>query len=78
MLQSLVDRSDWSSGNNLSLIIKGRGASLSNTSAKRVADSYEGGAANAPRLVVEYDLNKENLMTKRGISIRVNLRMYCV
>ena len=60
MLQSLVDRSDWSSGNNLSLIIKGRGASLSNTSAKRVADSYEGGAANAPRLVVEYDLNKEN------------------
>ncbi|MAQ75226.1 MAG: hypothetical protein CL613_02700 [Aquimarina sp.] len=65
MLQSLVDRSDWSSGNNLSLIIKGRGASLSNTSAKRVADSYEGGAANAPRLVVEYDLNKENLIIEQ-------------
>ena len=65
MIQSLVDRSDWSSGNNLSLIIKGRGASLSNTSAKRVADSYEGGAANAPRLVVEYDLNKENLIIEQ-------------
>ncbi|WP_281987546.1 InlB B-repeat-containing protein [Aquimarina aggregata] len=54
MVQSLVNKSSWVSGNNLSFIIRGKGNSLTNTSAKRVADSYEGGAAKAARLIVEY------------------------
>ncbi|WP_299624762.1 fibronectin type III domain-containing protein [uncultured Tenacibaculum sp.] len=54
MVQSLVNKSGWTSGNNLSFIIKGRGTSLTSTSAKRVADSYEGGSGKAARLIVSY------------------------
>ena len=54
MVQSLVNKSGWVSGNNVSFIIKGKGNSLTSTSAKRVADSYEGGASKAARLIVEY------------------------
>ena len=54
MVQSLVNLGSWSSGNNASFIIRGTGSSLSSTSAKRVADSYEGGASKAAKLVVEY------------------------
>lgn len=54
MVQSLVNKNNWSSGNNVSFIIRGKGSSLTSTSAKRVADSYEGGAAKAARLIVEY------------------------
>ncbi|CAL2092962.1 fibronectin type III domain-containing protein [Tenacibaculum sp. 190524A05c] len=54
MVQSLVNQSGWSSGNSASFIIKGRGTSLTNTSAKRVADSYEGGSSKAARLIIAY------------------------
>ncbi|TCP22097.1 putative secreted protein (Por secretion system target) [Tenacibaculum skagerrakense] len=54
MVQSLVNQSGWTSGNSASFIIKGRGTSLTSTSAKRVADSYEGGSNKAPRLIVAY------------------------
>lgn len=54
MVQQLVNKSSWSSGNNVSFIIRGQGVSLTNTSAKRVADSYEGGASKAAKLIVEY------------------------
>ena len=55
MVQSLVNKNDWTSGNNASFIIRGKGVSLTNTSAKRVADSYEGGASKAPKLIVNYE-----------------------
>lgn len=54
MVQNLVNQSGWSSGNSASFIIKGRGTSLTSTSAKRVADSYEGGSSKAARLIVAY------------------------
>ena len=54
MVQSLVNQSGWTSGNSASFIIKGRGTSLTSTSAKRVADSFEGGSNKAPRLIVAY------------------------
>lgn len=57
MVQSLVNRPDWVSGNSASFIIKGRGTSLDNPSAKRVADSYEGGTNKAPRLIVSYAIS---------------------
>ena len=42
------------SGNAIVFNIKGTGVSLSNTSAKRVADSYEGGTSKAAKLIVNY------------------------
>ncbi|WP_299211516.1 fibronectin type III domain-containing protein [uncultured Aquimarina sp.] len=54
IVQQLVNKSSWESGNNASFIIRGKGVSLTNTSAKRVADSYEGGAGKAARLIINY------------------------
>lgn len=54
MVQSLINKSDWTSGNNMSFMIKGKGESLTDINAKRVADSYEGGANKAAQLVVTY------------------------
>ncbi|WP_062058754.1 InlB B-repeat-containing protein [Aquimarina longa] len=54
MIQNLVNKNDWTSGNAIAFIIRGKGNSLTNTSAKRVADSYEGGADKAARLIVTY------------------------
>ena len=60
MIQSLVKKSDWTSGNSASFIIRGKGNSLTSTSAKRVADSYEGGASKAPRLIVSFTTGTTN------------------
>lgn len=46
VVQEIVNRNGWASGNSLSLIIKGTGS--------RVATAFEGGAAGAPLLHVEY------------------------
>ncbi|MDY8137851.1 GEVED domain-containing protein [Aquimarina sp. 2201CG5-10] len=54
MIQLLIDRNDWVSGNSLSFIIRGKGSSLTDTNAKRVADSYEGDATKAAKLTVTY------------------------
>ncbi|MDH7447125.1 InlB B-repeat-containing protein [Aquimarina sp. 2201CG14-23] len=63
MVQSLVNKSDWASGNNASFVIRGKGVSLTSTSAKRVADSYEGGASKAPKLIVNYETSSTNNYT---------------
>jgi hypothetical protein len=46
LVQEVVDRPGWSVGNSLVLLVSGSGA--------RVADSYDGAAAAAAVLVVEY------------------------
>ncbi len=46
LLQTVVSRSDWVSGNAVAFLIDGTG--------KRTADSYEGGSEKAPLLHVEY------------------------
>lgn len=47
IIQEIVDRSGWASGNALVIIVTGSG--------KRVAESYRGGGADlAPRLFVDY------------------------
>jgi hypothetical protein len=46
VLQEIVNRSGWSTGNALALIITGTGS--------RVAESYDGGAAKAPVLHIEW------------------------
>ncbi|MFC2027670.1 S8 family serine peptidase, partial [Chloroflexota bacterium] len=46
IIQEIVNRSGWDSGNSLAIIISGSGV--------RVAESYEGNPAGAPLLHVEY------------------------
>jgi hypothetical protein len=47
VIQAIVTRPGWASGNALALILTGTGS--------RVADSYEGSSTGAPLLHVEYD-----------------------
>ncbi len=53
VLQQVIDRPGWASGNAVVFVITGSG--------KRVADSFEGGANNAPKLYVEYGAGSGNL-----------------
>jgi hypothetical protein len=46
VIQQIVDRAGWTSGNALALIATGTG--------KRVAEAYDGVASAAPLLHVEY------------------------
>jgi hypothetical protein len=46
IIQEIVNRTGWSSGNSLAIIITGIG--------KRVAEAYDGESANAPLLVIQY------------------------
>jgi len=46
VIQQVVDRPGWASGNAMAFIITGSG--------HRTADAFEGGAANAPLLHIEY------------------------
>jgi hypothetical protein len=47
LLQPVIDRSGWTPGQALAVIVSGTGW--------RVAESFEGGAAKAPLLVIQYD-----------------------
>lgn len=47
IVQEIVNRQGWSSGNDVALFIEGTGS--------RTAESYEGESYSAPRLVVTYD-----------------------
>jgi hypothetical protein len=47
VIQPVVDRLGWSSGNSLILVITGAGT--------RAAEAFEGSATGAPLLVIEYD-----------------------
>jgi hypothetical protein len=46
LVQAIVKRSDWQSGNALAFVIRGTG--------KRVAEAYNGEPDSAPELVIEY------------------------
>ena len=54
LIQDIVAKPDWQTGNSLGIKITGTGTSLTNTAAKRVADAFEGGTTKAPKLVVTY------------------------
>lgn len=54
LLQLLINNPDWKAGNDLSFIIKGKGASLTDIEAKRVASAFESGTDKAAQLVVTY------------------------
>lgn len=54
LLQNVVNKANWQNGNAIAFRVKGTGVSLTSTTAKRVADSFEGGATQAPKLVINY------------------------
>jgi hypothetical protein len=50
VVQEVVNRGDWASGNSLSVILKGTGSAWG----RKFVRSYDGAAANAPKLVITY------------------------
>ncbi len=53
VVQEVVNRSDWNSGNNLAFLISGYG--------ERTAESYEGSSSRAAKLVIEYAGGSDNV-----------------
>ncbi len=50
VIQEIVDRPDWQSGNSMTIILQGTGGNW----ARKFIKSYESGAMLAPRLVISY------------------------
>jgi hypothetical protein len=50
VVQEVVARADWQSGNSLSLILQGTGSAFG----RKFVTSFDGSPANAPRLVITY------------------------
>ncbi|NLR95045.1 InlB B-repeat-containing protein, partial [Flammeovirga agarivorans] len=46
LVQEVIDRDGWTSGNNMAFIIEGTG--------RRVAESYKGSSTEAPQLIIEF------------------------
>lgn len=59
VVQEIVNRSGWNSGNNMSFIITGSG--------KRTAESYNGSSSRAPELVVTYTVANSSARTSNSI-----------
>ena len=74
MVQSLVNKSDWASGNDVSFIIRGTGISSTDNDAKRVAHSYDGNPNKAAKLIIDY--TEQTLSTDpiegNNFDIRIN------
>ncbi|MFA0965064.1 fibronectin type III domain-containing protein [Roseivirga sp. BDSF3-8] len=62
IIQEIVNRSGWSSGNAMSLMITGSG--------KRTAESYDGSASSAPLLYIEYTQD-ETVATNGTVDVRI-------
>jgi hypothetical protein len=54
-VQEIVSRAGWASGNAIALMIRGDGLEQNS----RIADSYDGSAAQAPLLIVQYGETNE-------------------
>jgi len=50
VVQEIVNQSSWTSGNSLSIILKGTGGSY----ARKYIKSYEGGGTYSPQLIITY------------------------
>lgn len=50
VIQEIINRSDWNSGNSLSIIMKGIGSSWG----RKYVSSFDGSPTNAPQLVISY------------------------
>lgn len=65
IIQEIVDQGGWQKGNSLSLLINGSGT--------RRAESYNGDAARAPRLVIETKQNLAGVPSVSGQTVRQKL-----
>ena len=63
LLQQIIDRNDWISGNNIVFKIEGTGVSLSDENAIRVADSYEGKPTHPATLIFTYSFDAATIGT---------------
>jgi hypothetical protein len=68
LLQKIINRDDWISGNDMVFIVEGTGVSLTDENAKRVADSYEGKQTHPPTLVYTFYFDAESVV---GINKKV-------
>ncbi|MFK7806636.1 MAG: T9SS type A sorting domain-containing protein, partial [Saprospiraceae bacterium] len=77
VIQEIVNRSDYNAGNPIVLILEGTG--------RRVAKSFESGAASSPELCVEFDLQNNNtsdkaeehsLLEEGSINLASDLKVY--
>ncbi len=59
LLQQIIDRGDWTSGNDIVFKIEGTGVSLTNEDAIRVADSYEGKPEHPATLIYTFYFDAE-------------------
>ena len=53
IIKAIVDRGDWSSGNNIALMVE-PGSGCNNSNCRRRAESFEGRSSRAPLLVVDF------------------------
>jgi len=67
MLQQIIDRDDWVSGNNMVFIVEATGVSLTDEDAIRVADSYEGKPTHPATLVYSFDFDASTVGVNNGI-----------
>jgi hypothetical protein len=58
VVQEIVDRAGWSSGNSIAIIVSGTG--------ERTADSFDGDTAHAPRLHLEYHTGQQAPVVDAG------------
>lgn len=65
IIQEIVDQGGWTAGNSLSLLINGSGT--------RRAESYNGDAARAPRLVIHTKQNLAGVPSASGQTVRQKL-----
>lgn len=65
VIQEIVDQAGWAAGNSLSLLISGSGT--------RRAESYNGDAARAPRLVIKTKQNLAGVPSVSGQTVRQKL-----
>lgn len=72
VIQEVVNRADWQSGNALSLILKGNGPVVG----RKFVTSFDGDPSNAPKLIVTYDTGSVSVpgpttapLTTAGVTI---------
>ena len=62
VVQEIVNRGGWSSGNNMVFIVKA-GSGCSDSSCQRTAESYDGSSSKAALLHIEYTIAPANVCT---------------
>lgn len=65
IIQEIVNRGGWSSGNDLMVLIE-PGAGCNSSSCRRTAEAYNGESANAPLLFVRFNEAAANIVSVSG------------